>query len=287
MGLLHDPSKVEYILVPRLGSHPQLTMYLKNYDGVNQFSEQGFQANFNYSCVTYDFPNITLIKDSVVDLYSPLLQLTVKGVQAVYGGISKYSDIATGASLQHMNSMLNTQKDYASNIDKLSNIATGQLPQANINIDKLERLQRREGRLDAWDQFKQDVSENGVQRIREAGKQIADTAAKLDGPAQISSGTNGGQWVSGYIFQIGLYRYEISQLRLIKQYVERYGLSCYSIINKWAPERQRFDYVECQDIVIKGDIPQEAKAYISQMFTEGVMFWHDNDLFNYSNNGDA
>ena len=167
MGLLHDPSKVEYILVPRLGPHPQLTMYLKNYDGVNQFSEQGFQANFNYSCVTYDFPNITLINDSVVDLYSPLLQLTVKGVQAVYGGVSKYSDIAAGASLQHMNNMLNTQKEYARNMDKLSNVDTSQLPQASIDIGKLERLQRHEGRLDAWDQFKQDVSENGVQKIRQ------------------------------------------------------------------------------------------------------------------------
>lgn len=291
MGLLHDPQKVEYILVPRLGPHPQLTMYLQNYDGINQIQEQGFNVSDRYSCTTYDFPNVPFLNSSIADLYSPLLQLTLKtanlalpiATEAYSVGVKAFDEAKVAADFEFdkqraqadvLNKLFN-ETAYNQRPDKLGNFIS---PQANYETSKRTAIQATN------ESIAQGISKN----TQEFGKQVIDQIAQLNKPAQIQSrGTVGGQWMQSYVFSVNLCRYEISQLRLIKQYVERYGLSCYSIINKWAPERQRFDYVECQDIIINGDIPQEAKAYISQMFTEGVMFWHDDNLFDYSNNGDA
>ena len=291
MGLLHDPSKVDYVLVPRLGPHPQMTIYLQNYDGINQINEQGFNVSNKYSCTTYDFPNITFLNSSIADLYSPLLQLTLKtanialpiAAEAYSVGLKTFDEAKQSADFEFdkqrkqadiLNKLYN-ETAYNQRPSKLGNFIT---PQVDYEPAKRTAIQA------ANESVASGISKNA----QEFGKQFIDQVAQLNKPAQIQSrGTTGGQWMQGYIFSVCLYRYEISQLRLIKQYVERYGLSCYSIIDKWAPERQRFDYVECQDIVINGDIPEEAKAYISQMFTEGVMFWHDDNLFDYSNNGDA
>lgn len=304
MGLLQDPEKVEYLLVPRLGPHPQLTMYLQNYDGINQVQEQGFNVSDKYSCTTYDFPNIPFLNNSAADLYSPLLQLTLKAGEQAVGMAGGIQNVGAEAYAQSRAEQLNKYIGLAraqSNVNesilkmKLDSIYTkNSLFNSEINIPgSMPVIPRDTGyehnrAIAAAEQAQNNyIKDNASGWIKEAGKQLADTYAKLDTAQIQSKGTVGGQWMQNYVFSVNLCRYEISQLRLIKQYVERYGLSCYSIINKWAPERQRFDYVECQDIVINGDLPQEAKAYISQMFTEGVMFWHDNNLFDYSNNGDA
>ena len=293
MGLLKDPQKIEYTLVPRLGPNPQLTIYLRNYAGINTVTRDDFQVNLNYSCTTYDFPNIPVLKDSVIDNGQILLQLTQKVVQQAVTGAKGLSKIPSMAQLQ--NKYLEDEWER-----KVENVIDPKM------IPEMEKLQQQDQiyvlknqfgydpttareRADRKAQLTADKAVNKRYRsvAAEAGKQVAYALTSMNTPVSISGGTTGGAWMPSYFFQLSMYKYEISQLRLIKQYVERYGLSCYSIINKWAPERQRYDYVECQDIVINGNIPQEAKAYISQMFTEGVMFWHDDNLFDYSNNGDA
>lgn len=293
MGLLKDPSKIEYTLVPRLGMHPQLTMYLRNYAGINTTSSNIFDVNLNYSCVTYDFPNIPVLKDSVIDTGQVLLQLTSKVVQQAVTGAKGLSKIPGRDQLFDKYYKDIWEKKVENVIDpsmipEFEKLQTGD--QYQVLKDQfgwsLEGANNRANRL--VDRTYEKATNKAYSKVAaEAGKQVAYALTSMNTPVSISGGTTGGTWMSGYYFQISMYKYEISQMRLIKQYIERYGLSCYSIIDKWAPQRQRYDYVECQDIVINGNIPQEAKAYISQMFTEGVMFWHDNNLFDYSNNGDA
>ena len=291
MGLLKDPSKIEYTLVPRLGLHPQLTLYLRNYAGINTTSSSIFDVNLNYSCVTYDFPNIPVLKDSVIDTGQLLLQLTSKVVQQAVTGAKGLSKIPSKEQLydKYYNdiwkeSVVSVKDKSVADFSKLDD--AGKYMELKDTFGWTYKDANNKAKNMATNTIGQEADNKIMKAVGDAGKQIGYALTSLNTPVSISGGTTGGTWMSGYCFQISMYKYEISQMRLIKQYIERYGLSCYSIIDKWAPQRQRYDYVECQDIIINGNIPQEAKAYIEQMFTEGVMFWHDNNLFDYSNNGD-
>ena len=266
-----DRQKLEYTLVPRIMEHPQLTIYLKNYNGKNTFEYGNFKINSNFKCTTTDFKHVMLSNDSIVDIAEPLIQLTKKNLQAMVG----FNDSQPQIQFSKINRAVNNSRVVGNQNSDISDIDSNKINLRKEPQVDLDRLNFDKTRL----QLKKDSVEN-------EGRPLVPLLEYNGGPVDFRGNTVGGQWVSGYVFQYGLYRYESTTYRDALKYIKRYGLSCFSM-EIWKPCRQRYDFVECQDIVINGDIPQEAKAYIAQMFTEGVMFWHDNNLFDYSNNGDA
>ena len=57
----------------------------------------------------------------------------------------------------------------------------------------------------------------------------------------------------------------------------------YQYISFFVDTKQRpyWNYIRTYSCVVTGDIPEEAKRYIEQMYNSGVTFWHDDDIYNY------
>lgn len=294
IALSQNKEQLECVIVPRIMYSPQLQVYIKNYQGRNSVYIGNYSVNYDYCLYTSDFPAVRFDTTSQLDILNALYKIgtsVINPVTSFYqskGQISKQlRDENREAAEYNADAEIYNKTDLISKNDAAREAALDR--EIETGTPQYIPLYRER----AYKNIRQDADIKAEQTIM-AGKALGNYGGQLLGqvtqmrqPASIQSGTVGGRWVSGYVLQLGLYRYEVTQLDTIDKYCERYGFSCYIIDKIYSNSRQRYDYVKCQDIVINGDIPQEAKAYISQMFTEGVMFWHDNNLFDYSNNGDA
>lgn len=301
IGGLANKQYIDYVLVPQIATNrPQLTMYLVNYLGMNTFDEGGTPFNYDYKVTTYDFPAISLQEQGINEMALSLIKLGYSGFAPM---------LANG---EFAAQMVNANLDYSIPKKEARQDANKKYKHIQLN----NRLARNKAKhtiqtlsRDASDMYQTYLEENERERtedfIRQGRKVInaAETEEMIgykDDAAQaienfcsinlqpsIHGGGSGGEWTSGFVFSIAAYQYVLSQIEEIRKYCDRYGYSCYIVDEIWHPKRNRYDYVLCSDIIINGDIPQEAKAYIGQMFTDGVTFWHDDNIFDYSQNGDV
>lgn len=294
IALSQNKELLECVVVPRIMYSPQLQVYIKNYQGRNSVYIDGYSVNYDYCVYTNDFPAVRFDVTSQLDILNALYKIGTSVVTPVAqfyqtkGQISRQlRDENRQAEEYNVDTEIYNKVDRINKNDAAREAALDRELETGIPqyVPLYRERQLKSIRQDA--DIKAEQTMQAGKELGNYGGQLLGQIAQMQQPASIQSGTVGGKWVSGYVLQLGLYKYEITQLDTLSTYCDRYGFSCYIIDKIYSNSRQRFDYVKCQDIVINGNIPQEAKAYIGQMFTEGVMFWHDNNLFDYSNNGDA
>lgn len=126
------------------------------------------------------------------------------------------------------------------------------------------------------------------QRIREFNAKIQD--AEVTPPGSI--GLTGGQSFNvkyGYNdlqFIWKTIRPEYAQI--LTDYFKKYGYASHRVAVPNLISRTRFNYIQCVDPFIYGDIPQEDLNVIKAMFSGGVTLWHDKtDIGNIDNNTEA
>lgn len=69
---------------------------------------------------------------------------------------------------------------------------------------------------------------------------------------------------------------------LIDQFFDMYGYTTQSVKVPNVTGRRRWNYVKTRNAMMRGNVPSDAMARINALFDQGITFWHDDDIGNYS-----
>lgn len=250
--------------VPLLWPDPMVVLYVYDYDGVQEIQDTGLPdyLKFNrYSkLVIRDFPNITTNEVGLQSLASQLISLQMLPLNPLVtqkamliGGavanapISVMQTFSKGSERQATDFTSNKLSGFADKSEKVAGLA---------NSKDYEQLSNKRNKIIDF---------------------VENAAAS---PMSFKSGGQCSLWQQTFRFQISLVMYENTCIDKVYDTFKRYGYTDVSFdIN--TKQRPLWDYIQTASCSVQGDIPEEAKRYIEQMYNDGVTFWHDDDIYNY------
>ena len=267
---------LEVTAVPLLWPNPMIVLYLNNYNGIQEINDTQLpdylKFNRQAKLVLRDFPNV---QTNEVDLSS--IAQSLIGLQV--GLVGNGAGLLSAALSSGYSSKLAPEEDYNS-LERLDlNNPDLQLDDLISDVTNDMRMASRQTLLKSKNSRVQDkLSSPGVKR---SGNLLVDILPNIQAqPMKQSQAGQQSLWQSTFRFTISLTQYTISNIDEAYEIFKMYG---YQYISFFVDTKQRpyWNYIRTYSCVVTGDIPEEAKRYIEQMYNSGVTFWHDDDIYNY------
>lgn len=196
--------------------------------------------------------NVTLTEKnaSIVSAQNELQRQTASALNNISGVFG------TGSALMHLDIFGAAQTGLNAYVNQKNIEQSAQLNAEKININKNADIQQK-------------MSDYNAQiRVAKSQGDVANVG---------SPNINAANGTLGFISQISTIRGEFAEI--IDNYWEKYGYPIHKIYVPNLHNRNAWDYIQCLDCNISGNIPNVDRSNLKQMFENGVTIWHDPEHF--------